>query len=171
METEEMESQRNLNLKHLVRMRNTFFLFIAVISLQFWIGMTINLEVNIPVKHLGPISSLFYFGSHFTFVLIHIANGLFILTIAIILVTISFMNSRRSLRIVSLIALFSVVGAIVNGILFLASGQFFGWSIGMAMSAVSALVSASIGLFYVGHSLGLSEKVGPKKSSSGIKGP
>ena len=170
METAKTASQRGLGLKHLVWMRNTFFLFLAVMALQFWLGMTINLEVNIPVKHLGLFASLFYFGSHFTFVLIHIANGLVILIIALILLVLSFMNRHRSLKIISLIALFSVIGAIANSILFLESGQFFGWSIGMSMSAVSALISASIGLFYVGQLLGLDEKTGYGTVSSGIKG-
>lgn len=170
METAKTASKRGLEVKHLVWMRNTFFLFLAVIALQFWLGMTINLEVNMPVKHLGLVASLLYFGSHFTFVLIHISNGLVILIIALILLALSFMNRHRSLKIISLIALFSVIGAIANGILFLESGQFFGWSIGMSMSAVSALISASIGLFYVGQLLGLDEKTGSGTISSGIKG-
>ena len=155
-------SNENEGMKHLVWMRNTIFLLLAILALQFWLGMTINLEVNIPVKHLGPLSSILYFGGHFIFVLLHIANGFFILVVAIVLLSLSFMNRHSSLKIVSVITLASVMGAIVNGILFLDSGQFFGWSIGMAMSAVSALISASIGLFLVGHLLGLEESKSSK---------
>jgi uncharacterized membrane protein len=56
-----------------------------------------------------------------------------------------------SLRICAIIILAGVIGAITNGILFLMSGQFFGWSIGMAMSAVTVLVVSAISLYYIGQ--------------------
>ena len=63
----------------IMKIRNVIFLLIGLLAAQFWLGMTINLEVNIPVKHLGAIQSLIYFGSRFDFVLAHIIIGFAIL--------------------------------------------------------------------------------------------
>lgn len=152
--TTSQKSEESKSSKLMAWTRNATFLFLALLALQFWLGMSINLEVNIPVKHLGALGSLLYFGSHFTFVLVHIVNGFSILAVAILILIFSIRSSYKSLRIISAIELASVAGAIVNGILFLESGQFFGWSIGMAMSAVSALIAASVELYVLGGIIG-----------------
>jgi uncharacterized membrane protein len=58
-----------------------------------------------------------------------------------------------SIRICAIVILAGVIGAIANGILFLMSGQFFGWSIGMAMSAVSVLIVSAITLYFIGENI------------------
>ncbi len=137
----------------LIRIRNVTFILLALLIPQFWLGMTINLEVNIPVKNLNAIGSLTYYGEHFPLILIHILNGFLILTVSVVLLLLSLRTEYKSIRILSIIIMTSVIGAIVNGILFLESGQFFGWSIGMAMSAVSALVLVAIILYFIGKNL------------------
>ncbi|EQB71826.1 MAG: hypothetical protein AMDU1_APLC00017G0013 [Thermoplasmatales archaeon A-plasma] len=117
---------------------------------QLWLGMTINLEVNIPVKYLGAVQSLAYFGNHFGFILAHIVTGFAILVTSFAILFLSYKTQFLSLRICAIVIFAGVVGAITNGILFLMSGQFFGWSIGMAMSAVSVLIVSAISLYFIG---------------------
>ena len=138
---------------YIVRIRNVTFLLLGLLILQFWLGMTINLEVNIPVKHLGAIQSILYFGGHFDFVLVHIINGFAILLVSLIFLILSFKTQLLSIRICAIGILAGVIGAIANGILFLMSGQFFGWSIGMAMSAVSVLIVSAITLYFIGENI------------------
>ncbi|MEM3192975.1 MAG: hypothetical protein QW292_13010 [Candidatus Parvarchaeota archaeon] len=138
---------------HIIRIRNLIIVLFAFLIFQFWLGMTINLEINMPIKHLGALESLIYYGGHFGFILVHIVNGFCILVVSLILFSESIKSSYTSLKIGSSVTLAAVVGAIVNGILFLESGQFFGWSVGMAMSAVSVLIAAAISLYFVGRNL------------------
>lgn len=137
----------------IVRIRNLVFVLLALLIVQFWLGMTINLEIDIPVKYLGAVQSLLYFGSHFGFILAHIVVGFTILVTSLGFLVLSFRTHILSLRISAVIILARVIGAITNGILFLMSGQFFGWSIGMAMSAVSVLVVSAISLYFIGNSV------------------
>ena len=134
----------------IAKIRNLIFLLLALLVAQFWLGMTINLEVNIPVKYLGAVQSLAYFGSHFGFILAHIVTGFAILVTSLAFLFLSYKTQFLSLRICAIIVLAGVIGAITNGILFLMSGQFFGWSIGMAMSAVSVLIVSAISLYFIG---------------------
>ena len=135
----------------IVRIRNLVFVLLALLIVQFWLGMTINLEIDIPVKYLGAVQTLLYFGSHFGFILAHIIVGFTILINSLGLLVLSFRTHILSLRISAVIILAGVIGAIINGILFLMSGQFFGWSIGMAMSAVTVLIVSAISLYYIGQ--------------------
>jgi peptidoglycan biosynthesis protein MviN/MurJ (putative lipid II flippase) len=132
------------------RIRNTGIVFLALIGLQFWLGMSINLEVDLPVKHLSAFSSLFYYASHFGFVLAHVINGFLLLVFSLLYLVLAFKSNIETLKIISILGTASVIGAITLGILFHMSGQFFGWSIGMAMSAVSALIVYSLGFYFIG---------------------
>ena len=137
----------------IVKMRNAIFLLLGLLIAQFWLGMTINLEVNIPVKHLGAIQSLMYFGSNYGFIMVHIINGFAILFTSLTFLILAFKTQLLPLRICAIIIFAGVIGAITNGILFLMSGQFFGWSIGMAMSAVIVLVVSAISLYFLGENI------------------
>ncbi|MDG7038299.1 MAG: hypothetical protein JRN32_03340 [Nitrososphaerota archaeon] len=137
----------------IMKIRNVIFLLIGLLTAQFWLGMTINLEVNIPVKHLGAIQSLIYFGSRFDFVLAHIIIGFAILLTSLVFLILGFKTQLLSLRVCAIVVPAGVIGAIINGILFLMSGQFFGWSIGMAMSAVSILIVSAISLYFIGENI------------------
>lgn len=145
------DRQLNAGKRSLRLLRNTSFGFLALMMLQFWLGMTVNLEVNLPVKHLNVPSSLSYYGGFSPYVLAHIVNGVMLLLLSMMLVALSVRSNYRSLRITSLIAFLAVIGAVINGVLFLTSGQFFGWSVGMAMSAFSATFSVAIGLYFTGY--------------------
>ncbi len=140
-------------IQSIVRIRNLVFVLLALLIAQFWLGMTINLEIDIPVKYLGAVQTLVYFGSHFGFILAHIVVGFAILITSLGFLVLSFRTHILSLRICSIVTFAGVIGAITNGILFLMSGQFFGWSIGMAMSAVTVLIVSAISLYFVGENI------------------
>ncbi|GGM76460.1 hypothetical protein GCM10007108_13060 [Thermogymnomonas acidicola] len=138
-------------------MRGITIALLVLLVAQFWLGMSINLEVSLPVMHLGAIGSLVYYGGHFRFVLAHIVNGSAILALSLALLGSALKTRSAALKASSAITVASVTGAITNGVLFLMSGQFFGFSIGMAMSAVSVLLSCAAILYYVGLHMGLAE--------------
>lgn len=134
-------------------MRNMVFTLFALILAQFWLGMTINLEVSLPIRHYGILQSLEFFGGYSGFLLAHVVNGFLILGASISFLLQSLRAKFTSLKIGATVTLASVVGAVVNGILFLESGQNFGWSVGMAMSAVSALVAMGTSLYFLGKGM------------------
>lgn len=137
--------------KSILLLRNTAFAFLAIVIAQFWLGMTINLEVDLPVKQLGVFSTITYFGGFSGYILGHMILGILLLLLCLMFLVLSIRTKILALKITGVIALVAVIGAIVNGLLFLMSGQFFGWSIGMAMSAVSAIISIAVSLYYVGY--------------------
>ena len=61
MSTESLELTKSAEpgkTNSIVWMCNVIFLLLGFLIAQFWLGMTINLEVDIPVKHLGAILRL-----------------------------------------------------------------------------------------------------------------
>ncbi|WP_218258250.1 hypothetical protein [Saccharolobus shibatae] len=48
---------------------NAYILLIAILVPEFWVGMTINLTVNLPAEHFDVIASLTYYATHFNLVL------------------------------------------------------------------------------------------------------
>jgi hypothetical protein len=130
--------------------RNTLMIFLMLMGIQFWLGMSINLELNLQIVQKPFTTILLYYFQHYLLVALHIGNAVLILLITIILVAVSKSYPNVGIKIVSIIVLLSVIGAIANGWLFLYYGQFFGFSIGMAMSAVSAMISAAAGFYLVG---------------------
>lgn len=137
----------------IVNIRNVILFLLALSTVQFDIGMTMNLDVNLPVKNLGALQSLIYFGGHFGLVLAHIINGIAILITSLVFLALSFKTHFLSLRILAILILAFVIDAIINGMLFLMSGQYFGWSIGMAMDAVFVLIISAVAMYFVGNNI------------------
>ena len=82
-----------------------------------------------------------------------VINGFAILLVSLVFLILGFKTQLLSIRICAIVILAGVIGAIANGILFLMSGQFFGWSIGIAMSAVSVLIVSAISLNFMGENI------------------
>lgn len=131
-------------------MRNHIVIFLALILIQFWLGMTINLELNLSASNYSGQSALLFYVIHYPLILAHMLVGIAILAVSVSFMIFSFQSSLRSLIITGIIGFAGIVGAFYNGIMFLLSGGYFGNSIGMAMSAVSAIVAYSVSLYYVG---------------------
>lgn len=147
-----MPSEESLSISRMLR--NTAFYTIALTAIEFWLGMTLNLETPLPVKNLGFGQSLVYFAGHYQLVMTHVIVAILILGLSVMYLSLSFRVSMPGQRIIGIIGFFAVIGAGISGMAFLASGQFFGYSIGMAMSAVSLLVTYSAGLYLSGTYLG-----------------
>lgn len=140
-----------MNLLSIIRsLRNHVIIFLSLILVQFWLGMTINLEVPLPNLAYGGIPALLFYPIHYLPVLLHMVVAVAILMVSISFLALSIRTGSRALIITGAIGLAAILGAIYNGIEFLLSGQFFGYSIGMAMSAVSAIVVYAVSLYYMG---------------------
>ncbi len=125
-------------------------IFLALFLLQFWLGMTVNLELVLPNPKYGGMSALLFYATHFMPILAHMAVAVAILLVSLSFLVQSLRSHSRALVTTGIIGLVSVVGAIYNGVAFLLSGQFFGFSIGMAMSGISAIVTYAVSLYYIG---------------------
>ncbi len=140
-------------------LRNTAFLFLLVVIAQFWLGMTINLEVNLPVQTMQFYEVFPYYAHLSIYVMLHMMVGVLLFLFSLMYLAISMRTGIKAIMVTALISVIAVIGAGLNGIFFLSSGQFFGWSIGMAMSAISSIVAFSFSLYYLGmHSSELSGK-------------
>ena len=126
------------------------FVFLGLILVQFWLGMTINLEIALPTLNHDGISALIYYLVHFWPVVSHAIVAIVILAVSARFLMISLKSGSRALVVTASIGLAAVLGAIYNGVAFLTSDQFFGNSIGMAMSAISAVVAYAVSLYYIG---------------------
>lgn len=142
------------SMSSLTTLRNASIFFIALLAFQFWLGISINTELELPVMHLSGLESLSYYGGHFVFILMHEALALLLLITAVFYLRSAVKSHIRSVIITGLVGVFSVAGAIALGLLYLMTGQFFGWSVGMMMSAVSALIDNAVGLYLIGIRIG-----------------
>jgi len=131
-------------------MRTHVIIFLALIIVQFWLGMTINLELTLHAPNSGGMTALVFYAMHYWPVLVHMLIGITILVVSLSFTIQSFRSHSRALIVIGIVGLVAVIGAIYNGIEFLLSNQFFGNSIGMAMSAVSAIVIYAVALYYIG---------------------
>ncbi len=136
--------------RNLILMRNISVAFLVLILVQFWLGMTVNLEVSLPRNNLPLLSSISLYLETSGFVIAHMILGILLLLLSLLFLTIAYRSCFPALKITGTISFLAVVGAVINGLLFIKSGQFFGWSIGMAMSAVIATISFAIGLYFIG---------------------
>jgi hypothetical protein len=134
--------------------RTHVLVFLGLILIQFWLGMTINLEVTLPSLSFGGVSALTYFAAHYWQVLFHMIVAVVILAVSVRFLILSLKLKSRPLIVLGIIGLAAIVAAIYNGISFLLSNQFFGNSIGMAMSAVSSIVAYALALYYIGSMRG-----------------
>lgn len=131
-------------------LRSHVFILLALAVVQFWLGMTINLELVLPNPGKGGFSALAYYFANFVPILGHVVVGIAILLASLSFLVMSFRSRSRALITIGIVGFVAVVGAIYNGISFLLSGQFFGFSIGMAMSGVSAIVAYAVSLYFIG---------------------
>ncbi len=136
-----------LQLKWILR---TTIAFLALVTLQFWLGMSINLEVDLPARSGTFFSLLQYYADLSIFVLAHVVVGILLLATSLVYLFFALRVHLRAFLIISGVGIVAIASAIINGLLFLLYGQSFGNSIGMAMSAVSALIAYSAGLYYLG---------------------
>ncbi|MGC8562760.1 MAG: hypothetical protein ACP5UZ_05495 [Thermoplasmata archaeon] len=143
-----MEGKNQLSI--IRSMKYHLIAFIGLIIAQYWLGMTINLEVSLPTIKYGGISALLFYMTHSLPIVSHAVIAVVILVVSARFLILTFRSSSRALVVCGIVGLAAVLGAIYNGIAFLLSDQFFGNSIGMAMCAVSGIIAYAVALYYIG---------------------
>ncbi len=144
------EKTADKNFRQINLIRNTLLILAILLAIQFWLGMSINLELNLQFVHSSFMKTVMYYIQNYALVALHAGNAILILLASIMLVVVTFRFAMRDLKIVAVITMFSVIGALINGVLFLYYDQFFGYSIGMAMSAVSTFICVAAGFYFIG---------------------
>ena len=104
-----------------------------LLFIQYWLGMVVNLFVEIPTQN--QLNFLSYSGGIEVFV--HIVNGVLILVIGLITILISFRLTNKLFSRLSLVAILFVAAAITSGVIYIIGGFDNSFSMAMAMSFIS----------------------------------
>lgn len=140
-----------MRIPHLRLMRVIAVLIVVFLSLQFELGMTINLS---PEQHNLPA-----FGLSIPLIIqaldtvggigpLHASVGIVLLLLAITNLVLALSSRTKGVQIVGTLGLFSTSGALATGILFTLSGfQNDGYSHGMATNFLLTFVFAFVGLY------------------------
>lgn len=105
----------------------------VLLFIQFWLGMEINLFVEIPAG--APLNFLGYSGG--AGILAHIANGILILIVASLILIYSVRLTNSLFSKLSIVGIVFVVVAIIGGVFFIIMGLNNSFSMAMAMSFIS----------------------------------
>lgn len=146
----------------------TFTLFtLLLLNLQFFIGMLVNLYIQVPAIHPGANSSNYFPGvvqgivwamvSSPLALLVHVALGLLLGVASFILIGLTIASRRPSWIILSVLGWVGVVGAGFNGASFLNYGHDLS-SLLMSTGYVLAMISYTLVLALVGKSETLSHE-------------
>ena len=133
---------------------NTFGV-LAMLIVQFAIGIVVNLYATIPAKDkgsgiLGAIGKALTNGP--ASLATHAGLALLIVLAAIALVVRSIVTRHTASIVVSVIGLAAIAGAAFNGARFVADGGPANASLAMALSTAVAMLSYAIGLLLLGFS-------------------
>ena len=125
----------------LMLLRKLLIVEIALLFAQFWMGMTNNLFIVVPLN--GPFNFLGYAGG--LEVLAHVVDGSLILAIGMLIIWYNYKTQSKLTLKLSVLALVFTVSAIVSGTLFLeifSFPKYYGvndyFSMAMAMSFLAA---------------------------------
>jgi len=132
-----------------------FVLEVVLLFAQFWMGMTNNLFIIVPLD--APFNFLGYAGG--VEVLAHVVNGAAILAVAILIIYYSYKAQNKLVLKLSVLAVVFIVSAVLNGTLFL---EIFlippyrsiddVFSMAMAMSFLSAFTAIFVLLYTIKNS-------------------
>jgi hypothetical protein len=130
---------------------------LLLLSLQFLIGMLVNLFVSVPAVHPGANAANYFIGvvqgviwvlTHGTlYLLLHAVIGLLLFLASLILIGLAIAARRRAWVITSILGLLGIMGAGFNGASFMNYGHNFS-SLLMSIGFLLAVISYAIG-FYV----------------------
>lgn len=136
------------------KLRTLTLLMLLLLEAQFFVGMLVNLYVQIPATHPGANSSNYFLGvvqgvgwalvySPLA-LLVHVALGLLLVLTSSILTALAIASRRPAWIIASLLGWIGVVGAGFNGASFLNYGHDFS-SLLMSTGFVLAMISYTLG--------------------------
>ena len=147
------------------RLRTLTLLTLLLLNVQFFIGMLVNLYIQVPAIHPGANSSNYFLGvvqgivwalvSGPLALLVHVALGLLLVLVSFILMGLAIASRRLSWIISSILGWIGVVGAGFNGASFLNYGHDLS-SLLMSTGFVLAMVSYMLGLALAGKGEALS---------------
>lgn len=141
--------------RQLAALRGNTFGVLAMLIVQFAIGIVVNLYATIPAKDkgsgiLGAIGKALTNGP--ASLATHAGLALLIVLAAIALVVRSIVTRHTASIVVSVIGLVAILGAAFNGARFVADGGPANASLAMALSTAVAMLSYAIGLLLLGFS-------------------
>jgi hypothetical protein len=141
--------------RQLAALRGNTFGVLAMLIVEFAIGMVVNLYATIPAKDSG--SGIFgAIGRALTngpaSLATHAGLGLLIVLAAVALPVRSIVSRHIASSVLSLIGLAAIVAAALNGARFVADGGPASASLAMALSTALAMLCYAIGLLLLGFS-------------------
>ena len=141
--------------RQLLALRGNTFGVLAMLIVQFAIGIVVNLYATIPAKDKG--SGIFgAIGRALTSgpasLAAHAGLGLLIVLAAVALVVRSIVTRHTASIVLSAIGLAAIVAAALNGTRFVADGGPANASLAMALSTAVAMLCYAIGLLLLGFS-------------------
>jgi hypothetical protein len=141
--------------RQLLALRGNTFGVLAMLILQFAIGVVVNLYATIPAKDKG--SGIFgAMGRALTSgpwsLATHAGLGLLLVLAAIALVVRSVITRHTASTVLSVIGLAAIAAAALNGARFVADGGPASASLAMALSAAVAMLCYATGLLLLGFS-------------------
>jgi hypothetical protein len=146
-------SPRALSSRQLAALRGNSFGILAMLIVQFAIGMWVNLYAQIPAADRG--SGIFgAVGRALTngpaSLAAHAGLGLLIVLAALALVVRSILARHTAAIIASVIGALAILGAAINGARFVTDGGQASASLAMALSTAVAMLSYAVGLLLLG---------------------
>jgi hypothetical protein len=141
--------------RQLAALRGNTFGVLAMLIVQFAIGIVVNLYATIPVRDkgsgiVGAIGRALTNGP--ASLATHAGLGLLIVLAAVALVARSIITRHPASIVLSVIGLAAIVSAALNGARFVADGGPANASLAMALSTAVAMLCYAIGLLLLGFS-------------------
>jgi hypothetical protein len=141
--------------RQLLALRGNTFGVLAMLIVQFAIGVVVNLYATIPAKDqgsgiVGAIGRALVNGP--ASLAVHAGLGLLIVLAAIALVVRSIIARHTVSIVLSVIGLAAIASAALNGARFVTDGGLASASLAMALSTAVAMLCYAAGLFVLGFS-------------------
>jgi hypothetical protein len=141
--------------RHLLALRGNTFGLLVILTVQFAIGVVVNLYATIPAKDkgsgiFGAIGRALIDGP--VSLAIHSGLGLLIVLAAVVLVVRSIVARNAASIVLSVIGLAAIASAALNGARFVADGGPASASLAMTLSAAVAMLCYATGLFLLSFS-------------------
>jgi hypothetical protein len=146
--------------RQLAALRGNTFGVLAMLIVQFAVGMVVNLYATIPARDkgsgiVGAIGRALTNGP--ASLASHAGLGLLIVLVGVALVVRSIVARHTASILLSVVGLAAIVSAAVNGARFVADGGPANASLAMALSTAVAMLCYALGLFLLGFSRPSSE--------------
>ncbi len=131
---------------------------ILILTIQFMLGMYVNLFVTIPQMSFGYGMMTLMLAAGASLIMLHMFLGMVIGIVSVMILILSLMAGLSRIAYLSVISLVFIVIAGVNGLVFLFGGQNNVNSFAMAVSFLVVLLTQFFILYYTIDTLGPSKQ-------------